>query len=79
MKVLETLTYSCTSPDRLEELSHQLDMIISGFKSSLPKTEGLLLRPQAARLLAKKRAKEVKSKYLSLPPPSKRGKAKQDW
>ena len=78
LKVLETLTYSCTCLAQLEILANKLDNIITEFRSCLPKADGLLLRPQA-RLLSKKRAKQIQYKYLTLPPRIKRGRAKDDW
>ena len=78
LKVLETLTYNCTSPDELEKLASKLDSLIQDFRAVLPKTEGLILRPQA-RLAARKRAKRVKHKYLNLTMRQKRGRSKTDW
>ena len=52
LKVLETLTYSCTNPDQLEQLACKLDSVIKDFQAALPKTQGLILRPQA-RLAAR--------------------------
>ncbi len=47
LKVLQTLTYNCTDPDRLDQLATKLDTLITEFRSILPKTEGLILQPQA--------------------------------
>jgi len=78
LKVLETLTYSCTEPEHLRNLANKLDCIISEFRLGLPKADGLLLRPQA-RSVVRKRAKQINHKYLHLPSRIKRGRAKSDW
>ena len=79
LKVLETLSYNCTSPVELEKLASKLDSTISDFRTVLPKTsEGLILRPQA-RLAARMKARKVKNKYLNLTMRLKRGRAKADW
>ena len=78
MKVLETLTYACTNPDQLEKLASKLDLLISDFRASLPKSEGLILRPQA-RFAARNRARKIKHKYLNLTLRLKRGRTKSDW
>ena len=43
LKVLETLTYNCASPEELEKLASKLDSLIADFRTVLPKTEGLIL------------------------------------
>ena len=78
LKVLETLTYNCTSPKELEKLASKLDSLVADFRTVLPKTEGLILRPQA-RLAARKRAAKVKHKYLNLTMRLKRGRTRADW
>ena len=64
LKVLETLTYNCTSPTELEKLASKLDSLIADFRTVLPRTAGLILRPQA-RLATRKRATKVKHKLVS--------------
>ena len=78
LKVLETLTYTCTNPDQLDQLASKLDSLIKDFRIALPKSEGLILQPQA-RLAARKRAKIVKYKYLNLTLRLKRGLTRSDW
>ena len=74
LKVLD----ACTNQDQLEKLTSKLDLLISDFYASLPKAEGLILRPQA-RFAARNRAREIKHKYLNLTLRLKRGRAKSDW
>ena len=45
LKALESLTFNCTSPDQLQWLNTQIDVITVQFKSTLPTTEGLVVRP----------------------------------
>ena len=78
LKVLETLTYNCTSPEELEKLASKLDSLIRDFRTVLPKTGGLILRLQA-RFAARKRATKVKHKYLNLTMRLKRGRSRADW
>ena len=78
LKVLQTLTYTCTNPDELEQLATKLDSLIMEFRAVLPQAEGLTLRPQA-RFAARKKAQEIKHKYLKLPLRLKRGRPKSDW
>ena len=42
LKVLETLSYKCTSPKELKKLASKLDSLIADFRTVLPKTEGLI-------------------------------------
>ena len=78
LKVLQTLTYNCTDPDRLDQLATKLDTLITEFRAILPKTEGLILRPQA-RFSARKKAQQIKHKYLNLTSRLKRGCPKSYW
>ena len=43
LKVLETLTYNCASPEELAKLASKLDSLIADFRTVLPKTDGLIL------------------------------------
>ncbi|XP_064399682.1 uncharacterized protein LOC135346105 isoform X2 [Halichondria panicea] len=78
LKVLQTLTYNCTGPDRLDQLATKLDTLITEFRAILPKTEGLILRPQA-RFSARKKTQQIKHKYLNLTSRLKRGRPKSYW
>ena len=78
LKVLQTLTYTCTNPEQLEQLATKLDSLIMEFHAVLPQREGLTLRPQAC-FAARKKAQKIKHKYLNLPLRLKRGCPKSDW
>ena len=47
MKVLETMTYSCTNPNDLHDLTSKVEELITTLKRKLPQSEGLVLRPEA--------------------------------
>ena len=74
LKVLETLTYTCT---KLEQLACKLDSVIEDFRAVLPKMQGLILWPQA-HLAARKRARKVNHKYFNLTLRLKCGRSKSD-
>ncbi len=76
--MLQTLTYTCTDPDQLDKLATKLDTLITEFRAILPKNDGLILRPQA-RFAARKKAQQVKHKYMNLTSRLKRGRPKSDW
>ena len=78
LRVLETLTYSCSDTMILQELCGKLDTLASELKAKLPQNHGLVLRPQA-RLAARTRAKEISRKYCSLSYLQKRGRSRNDW
>ena len=58
LKVLDTLTYSCTNPQDLYEISSKIEEIIITLKGKLPKSEGLRIRPEA---------RKTKKKYRPIP------------
>lgn len=62
MKVLETMTYSCTNPDDLHELASKVEELITMLKGKLPKSEGLILQPEA-RKRARQRAQKICRKF----------------
>ena len=78
LKVLETLTYSCTSPQDLHILGSKVEELITNFRIKLPKSEGIILRPEA-RKSVRKRAQQILKKYRPLPPSVRRGRQKSDW
>ena len=80
LRVLETPTYSCINPGDLHELSAKLhvDDLAKEFRSKLPKSEGLVLQPNARRA-AKRRAQQVSKKYKALPLKIRRGRVRTDW
>ena len=71
LKVLQTLTYSCTSPQDLYELAAKVERLITDFRGKLPQSEGIILRPEAR--------KSVRKKYQPLPHSVRRGRQKSDW
>ena len=48
------------------------------FKAVLPSEDGILLRPQLRKKLKLSRQKKVSKAISSIPPPSQRGRKKQD-
>ena len=72
------MTYSCTNPDDLHELASKVEEIITTLKGKLPKSEGLILRPEA-RKRARQRAKKICRKYRPIPKSVKRGRHRNDW
>lgn len=59
LKAIESLTYTCTDPQLLKQLSSQLQGILNEFRGSLPEEEGLRILPavreQAKCTMRKKR------------------------
>ena len=78
LKVLETMTYSCTNPNDLQHLASQIQDIVTQFREKLPKAEGIIVRPEL-RKQVRKRAKQIIKKYRPLPAAVKRGRHKGDW
>ena len=78
LKVLETLTYSCSNPQDLHILGSQVEELITSFRTKLPKSEGIILRPEA-RKSVRKRAQQRLKKYRPLPLSVRRGRQKSDW
>ena len=78
LKVLETMTYSCTSPQDLHNLMTKVERLISEFREKLPKSEGIILRLEA-RKSVRKRAQQILKKYRPLPRHVRRGRQKSDW
>jgi hypothetical protein len=78
LKVLETLTYSCINPNDLHEIATKLEELILALRKKLPKSEGIILRPEA-RKAARKRAQKISRKYRPLPSSVKRGRPRNDW
>ena len=60
LKVLETLTYSCTSPSDLNELTVKVEELIKSISKNIPRHEGLILRPEAIKAM-RKRAQKIGS------------------
>lgn len=78
LKVLETLTYSCTNPNDLHEIATKVEELILALRKKLPKSEGIILRPEA-RKAARKRAQKISRKYRPLPSSALRGRPRNDW
>ena len=78
LKVLETMTYSCTNPDDLHELASKVEELIVTLKGKLPRSERLILRPEA-RKRARQRAQKICRKYRPIPKSVLRGRHKNDW
>ncbi len=78
LRVLETMTYSCANQDDLHEITSKIEEIIVTFKQKLPRSEGLILRPEA-RKKARESAQKVCRKYRPVPKSVLRGRPKTDW
>ena len=78
LKVLETMTDSCTSPQDLHEFACKVERLITDFRGKLPKSDGIILRPEA-RKSVRKRAQQILKKYRPLPRRVRRGRQKSDW
>ena len=78
LKVLETLTYSCTEYKELWELHADIEKLVAKFRAKLPTQNNLVLRPQACNA-ARKRAKAISQKYRTLPLRIRRGRVRDDW
>lgn len=77
MKAIESLTYTCSEPELLQQLNKYLDCVLSKFRRDLPCEEGLVIRPLLEKQI-KKNEREVMAKsggkILSLPQYKKRGR-----
>jgi len=76
--VLESLTYNSTNPEQLHHLNTQIEAITSQFKSTLPATEGLVVRPLIQQR-TRKWTRELLQKYGKLRLYQKRGRKKGNW
>ena len=63
LKVLETMTYSCTSPQDLHNLMIKVERLISEFREKLPKSEGIILRPEARKSVRKTAQQVLKTDH----------------
>ena len=61
-KVAQTLTYSCTSPQDLHDLTTTVERLITDFREKVPKLGGIVFCPQARKSLCK-RAQQILRKY----------------
>ena len=55
-----------------------MEELILALRKKLPKSEGIILRPEA-RKAARKRAQKISRKYRPLPSSIKRGRPRNDW
>ena len=55
LKEIETLSYSCTSPEDLQQLHCALQQLKTDVESKLPHLEGIVLRPAVSHALKIKR------------------------
>ena len=60
LKEIETLSYSCTSSEDLQQLNNQLKHLKSEFQSKLLHLEGIVLRPAVSHAL------KVRRKYAHI-------------
>ena len=81
LKAIESLTYTCNSPQLLNELNQKLDQILSDFRQALPAEQGLVIRPLITKRVKKKEKSKAASnggRLLSLPLYKKRGRTRVD-
>ena len=78
LKVLETMTYSCSSPEDLNDLASKVERLVTEFRGKLPKSDGIILCPEA-RKSVRKRAQQILKKYQPLPHSVRRGRQKCNW
>ena len=78
LKVLQTLTYTCTSPQDLRDLTTTVERLITDFRQKLPKLEGIILRPEARKSI-RKRTQQILRKYRPLPQSVRLVRKKSDW
>jgi hypothetical protein len=81
LKAIESLTYTCNSPQLLIELNQKLDQILSDFRHALPAEQGIVIRPLIAKRVKKKEKRKAGisgRRILSLPLYKKRGRIRVD-
>ena len=78
MKAIESLTYTCNSPQVLTELNQKLNQILSDLRQALPAEQGLVIRPLITKQVKKKEKTSNGRRLLSLPLYKKRGRARVD-
>ena len=78
LKALEGLTYVCTDAHLLEDTNRKLECLLSNMRSSLPASDGLVIRP-AIRERIKHSDKKSASRFSSLPLYCKCGKKRSDY
>ncbi len=61
-KLIDSLEYACSDVHHLEEMLGKLDDLVGVFKSGLPSSEGLILRP----LSLVERMRRIRRKYRKL-------------
>ena len=61
-KIIDSLSYTCTDAKHLETTLNKLEELMKEFKSALPSSEGLTLRP----LSLLKRTRQIRRKYRNL-------------
>ena len=61
-QTINTLSYTCTDAKHLQTMLDKLEELMKVFKSGLPSSEGLTLRP----LSLLKRTRQIKRKYRNL-------------
>ncbi len=66
------MTYSCANQDDLHEITSKIEEIIVTFKQKLPRSEGLILRPEARKKARERAQRPVPKSVL-------RGRPKTDW
>ena len=72
------MTYSCANPDDLHEIASKIEELIVTLKGKLPKSEGLILRPEAQKK-ARQRAQKICRKYRPIPKSVLWGRHRNDW
>ena len=78
LKVLETLTYSCTNPEDLHILGSKVEDLITNFRIKLPKSEGHQSTTCVQKISQEESSKDIE-KVSTFAPSVKRGRQKSDW
>ena len=75
---IKTLTYNCNDASILLTINGEMEKILAQFKSLLPNSGGLVLRPAAA-IRAKRAVKRAKRRCAALPQEIKRGRPRMSF
>lgn len=74
---IKTLSYNCDDVNILLAINTEMEKILTRFKSSLPNSEGLVLRPATADR-AKRALKRARKRCAALPQMTKRGRPRMN-
>lgn len=75
---IKTLSYNCDDTSILLAINAEVEKILAQFKSVLPRSGGLVLRPAAA-VRAKRALKKAKRRSAALPQEIKKGRPRMSF